>query len=318
VQRICGLVIIVVVVLTLFSSCKKKDNAEVQLPPPSSGSVEDNEIYTVTNHAFFLNIINDLSIIGAQTIETGSSSITSSCAVINFFNDSVYFDFGSLYCECSDGVLRKGRLIYDFSASTNGATSFRMPGFVCKIKSVNYGENLMDISIINKVVANISPLSISNQTAYSGINLTWKDTSYIQFRTGTLDTIYMSSAETITLSNTNDSICYKGQGKSLQWEKVKFIFNHKSTGRRNEFGIFPPPEKENFHASASNLVRDFTCAPSLPNNTFFTERHPFISGVLHYFPGTRLERVYDCGNGTCDNDCLITIGSSSPLKWSVP
>jgi hypothetical protein len=315
-RGIRGLIIFAISVLLFF--CKKKSHENVTLPA-SGGAPEDNEITTVDYHAYFLNIINDISIMGGQVIETGSSAITSSCAIINFFNnDSVYFDFGSLYCRCQDGVMRKGRLIYDFSASTNGATSFRMPGFVCKIKSVNFGVNSVDISIVNKVIVNAAPLSIANQTAYSGVNLTWKDTSNIQFRLGTLDTFNLYSAETITLSNTNDTTCYKGQGKSLQWEKVKLALNHKSTGHRIELGVFPQPEKESFNASASNLVRDFTCAPPLQNGVVYSERHPFISGVLHYWPGTRSERVYDCGSGKCDNDCQIIIGNLAPFNWGVP
>jgi hypothetical protein len=61
---------------------------------------------------------------------------------------------------------------------------------------------------------------------------------------------------------------------------------------------------ENFTAIATNLVRDFNCAP---DPVLRPHRHPFISGTIAYTPGSRPTRTVDFGNGACDLIATITV-----------
>jgi hypothetical protein len=99
--------------------------------------------------------------------------------------------------------------------------------------------------------------------------------------------------------NTNDTNCYRGQSRYILWGNAIVKLNGSSSGVNGR--------GENFTAVATNLVRDFNCAPV----TAMPRRHPFISGTILYTPGTRKPRLIDFGNGACDAKYTLTINNKT-------
>ena len=130
-------------------SCKKKKAVPDSTPVTTLTQNEETE--TVETHAFAINVLNDISTMGGQIVEGGALSTykqssnnqylflhQAPCASVSIMVNTVTIDFGSQLCYGQDGLPRTGKLIYDFSISTNGANSYRMPGFAFKVSSVDY------------------------------------------------------------------------------------------------------------------------------------------------------------------------------------
>src|SRR5207253_7866271 len=144
------------------------------------------------------------------------------------------------------------------------------------------------VNIANKSVSNTTPLSIPS-TPNPGTNLTWAITASVSIiKPNNNGVISWSCARTKELMNTNDTNCYRGQSRFIVWRKAIVKLNGNASGV-NARG-------ENYTAVATNLVRDFNCAPDVNR----PRRHPFISGTVSYTPGTRPTRLIDFGSGGCD------------------
>jgi hypothetical protein len=191
--------------------------------------------------------------------------------------------------------VRSGKLIYTWAATTGtSAVRYRNPGFNLTMTTSNY---VVDGFAVNGThnVTNTTPSSIATGVN-PGTNLTWSITATFTVTKPNGNIITWTCARTKELMNTNDTNCYRGQGKSIVWSKAKVKFNGTASGT-NALG--------NTYASlVTNVVRDWNCTPdaSKPN------RHPFVSGTVVYTASGKLPRTIDYGSGTCDKDATLTIG----------
>ena len=298
-----GIAVAIVVCSITFSACRKKEKT------PETQA--DNEQSTAADNNLAEGTSSDIESMGSQVCESGGLSTFKTngsevltlapCATItpNTTTKTYTVDFGASGCLGSDGRVRVGKLIYDFSASTpSTAIYYRNPGFSMNVTSSGYQVDGHQINIINKTVKNTTPNTIPTG-ANPGTNLTWSLTAQISIVKASGGTISWTCNRTKELTNTSDPLCYNGQTTPINWTKAKIKINGTANGTN--------AKGENFSATATNLVRDFTCVPDATK----PHRHPFISGTISYTPGSRPVRLIDYGSGACDFSATITINGQT-------
>lgn len=305
-----GIAVIVTAALLTLGSCRKKEKEAI------NPGLKDTEQTTTADNNLAESIVSDIEVMGSQVTENGSlttfktSGGTSAsgtevlaiapCATVSGIGTAtVIVDFGTGGCLGTDGRTRTGKLIYDFSASTPAtSTRYRNPGFSMHITSQNYVVDSNQVNIINKTVTNTTPANIP-ATTNPGVNLTWAVNASVSIIKANGGSISWTCTRTKELANTSNANCYKGQGQAIDWTKAIIKINGTSNGT-NAMG-------ESFSATATNMMKDFNCAP----NPLRPQRHPFISGTISYTPGTRPVRLVDFGNGACDFGGTVTINGQT-------
>ena len=292
-----------------FSSCRKKEEKPDPEPEP------DTEQTTATDNNLAESFVSDIGSIGSQvsdegTLATYRPSGTSEvagplpvapCATISGFGTQIItVDFGTTGCVGQDGRTRTGKLIYNFSASSpSTSVRYRNPGFSMNVTSQNYVVDGYQVNIANHTVWNTTPASIPSGVM-PGTNLTWSVSANVSIiKPNNAGTISWTCNRTKELVNTNDTTCYRGQSIHIVWSKAIVKINGSSSGVN--------AKGENYTAVATNVVRDFNCAPD-PSRP---HRHPFISGTISYTPGTRPTRLINFGSGTCDLLATLTINNNT-------
>lgn len=278
-------------------SCKKKT---VESTPTTT----DDEQSTANDNNISENTASDIESMGGQASENFSlttykpsngleySSIDAApCALVtgDLTTRTYTIDFGTS-CVGADGRTRSGKLFFDYSASTaTNPVFYRTPGFKVNITSSNYVLDGHQVNIINKTISNITP----NTT---GALLTWSISANITItKANNGGTISWNCNRTKVLVNTADTNCFRGQNKPIIWSKAKVKLNGVASGTN--------AKGESYTATATDLVRDFTCAPDPAR----PHRHPFVSGTINYVPVNRLPRLINYGNGNCDFEAIVTI-----------
>jgi hypothetical protein len=291
------------VAMLQFTACRKKE------PEPEPEPEPDTEQTTTQDNNTAEMFANDIESMGSQVGENGQLTYRSSgsqaielemspCATVTPGSGTRTFtvDFGTSGCTGYDGRVRTGKLIFDYSGSTpTTSVYYRNPGFKLSVSAVNYVVDGHSVTINNKTITNTTPSSIP-PGVNPGTNLTWSVTANISIQKpnngGTITWICNRTKE---LVNTNDTTCYRGQGLHIIWSKAIVKLNGTSSGTN--------AQNESYSVVATNLVRDFNCAPSL----LHPKRHPFISGTIFYTPGSRPVRLIDYGSGACDQVATLTV-----------
>ncbi|MBL7921454.1 MAG: hypothetical protein JNJ40_14140 [Bacteroidia bacterium] len=298
-----SLVIALVACSMAFTSCRKRDKKTDEEPDTEQGTANDNNLAETSS--------SDIESMGSQVSEAGSLSTykfngpvsgaeilsVAPCATISGIGTgTVTVDFGTTGCTGTDGRVRTGKLFFDFSASSpTTSIYYRNPGFKMIVTSQNYVVDGNQVTINNKSITNTTPAG-----APAGTNLTWAVSANISIvKPNNEGTVNWTCNRTKELINTNDPLCYNGQTTPINWTKAKIKLNGTASGVN--------AKGENFTATASNLVRDFTCAPDVSR----PHRHPFVSGTISYTPGNRPTRLIDFGSGSCDLVGTITINSQT-------
>lgn len=291
--------------LLTTTGCKKKDKDEEQ-PDTETAYVQDHNLAETHN--------NDMGNIGTEAGETytvsnyrmeGNMLIgsieSSSCAVVTIDLSAKQFtvDFGTTPCLCKDGRYRSGKLIYNYSASTNGAIYPRQPGFSITCTSQNYVVDNYTVNIINRTHTNITPVGFNPATT----NLKWQVNANISIvKPNNGGTVSWTCNRTTELVNTSDTTVYHPSGNyPIAWYKAKLKLNGSANGTTAS-GLA-------FTVTLSNLLWDATCTPD-PLRPF---RHPFTSGTVTFNPpNNKPARVIDYGyGGGCDFQAQVCIPSYS-------
>lgn len=294
-----------------FTSCKKKEEKPDE-------PEEDTEQTTTSDNHLAEGSASDVEAMGSQVSENNGTlstfkslnnadalMFTGGCATISSNANGTVLpiptqytvDFGTTgTCISNDGRIRKGKLFFDFSGSTNNAKYYRNPGFKMVVTSSNYEVEGNQVNITKTVINTTDPVVIG-QNAYDGThNITWSINANVTIIKSNGGTVSWTCNRTKELINTNDPNCYNGQGNPINWMKAKVQLNG-TAGGTNAKG-------ESFSAVATNVVRDFNCAPEPVARP---HRHPFVSGSILYSPGNRPARLIDFGNGGCDFNATMTI-----------
>lgn len=278
---------LVIGMLVINYSCKKKSEDL------------DNDTSAAHDHSLVEHTASDIVNIGSQASDNnsgnlstyklnGTENVLTSCAIVKHDTinhiDSVIFNNSS----CFDGKVRNGILIFNYSASTNGAKHYRDPGFNCSVSSSNYYVDGYAVNIISKTIKNTTTPGFNPNTT----NLTWSINSHIQLTKsdGTLD---YNATKTKELLNTSNPNVYHGSALPISWNLARIGITGNASGTT--------VKGDNFTVSTtSQLIRDFgACSIS--------GRHPFIQGTLDFDAGTKPTRHVDFGNGSCDLNATVTI-----------
>ncbi len=303
-----GLATLLFVGAFALTSCKKKTQ-EVSVPTPEP---EDTEQTSASDNNLSESYVSDIESMGSQasennTLLTYKSSDGSQTGQIDLAPCAVVttsvvagvrshtIDFGASGCVGADGRTRTGKLIY---VSTGGF--YRNPGFAITVTSQNYVVDGNTVTINNKTISNTTPTTIPSGVN-PGTNLSWAITATITIQKAGGGTISWNCNRTKELTNTTDTLCYKGQNRPIIWSKAKIKLTGTASGSN--------ASNESYSVVATNLIRDFNCAPDPVNRP---HRHPFIGGTVLYTPAKRLPRLIDYGNGTdCDFNATITINGKT-------
>lgn len=292
-----------------FSSCRKREKEVIEEPDTEQGTANDNNLAE--------SIVNDIELMGSQVSEnsslttfkgqgdiyrTGSElQLSSPCASVSGIGTkTVIVNFGTVGCVGLDGRIRTGQLTYNFSASNpTTAVFYRNPGFSMNVTSQNYVVDGNQVNVLNKTVTNTTPLNIPGG-ANPGVNLTWSVSANVSITKANNNTITWTCNRTKELLNTSNTSCYNGQATPINWQLAEIQLNGSSSGVN--------ANNENFTATATNLIKHFTCAPD-PNRP---HRHPFISGTISYTPGNRPTRLVNFGNvNSCDLNATLTVNNQT-------
>lgn len=278
----------------MLTGCRKKTK-ETEDPDKDQSAAQENQLAE--------NYMNDVAGIGSQGSENGSLSTYRggdvqdvfgiSSATLTFGPSTFTVDFGPLPgVNCLDGRKRSGKLMFDWSGSTNGATVYRNPGYKLSISSANYTVDDYTVNIVNKMITNTTPTTIP-AGPNPGINLTWNVTANVNIiKPAGGGTITWNCNRNKTLVNTNDTTCYKGQSTYIRWNKARIQIDGNATGLT--------AGGENYTAYMIGMTRDFgACGAFL--------KYPWIKGNLNFTPGTKATRYVDFGNGSCDRTAVVTI-----------
>lgn len=280
----------------MLGGCRKKTK-EAEDPDTDQSAAQENQVAE--------NIMSDVGGIGSQAAENYTLSTYRTNSVEDAFGitsatittgvKTFTVDFGPYPGQnCLDGRKRSGKLMFDYSASTNGATAYRHPGFNVSVTSANYTVDDYTVNIVNKNVQNTTPSSIPT-TTNPGTNLTWSITANVNIikpASAGGGTITWNCNRVKTLLNTSDPACYGGQSVGINWNKAKISLTGTASGTT--------AQNESYTSNINGLVRDFGTCGAL-------YKYPFIQGTLDFTPGTKATRYIDFGNGSCDRSATITI-----------
>jgi len=285
--------------LLIISGCKKNDKV-VNKP--------DTEVSYVQEHNLAEMYNNDIGNIGFEAGETGNvnnyrlenkllfGSIQSApCATVTLdvANKQFTVDFGTTPCLCKDGRYRSGKLIYNYSASTNGAIYPRQPGYSITCTSQNYVVDGYTVNVINRTHTNITPVGFNPSTT----NLQWQVNANLEiFKPSNGGKITWNCTRTVELTNTSVPTVYHPSGNyPIAWHKAELKLNGSAYGTT--------ASNVNYTVTLSNLLWSANCTPD-PLRPF---RHPFIAGSVTFIPANKPARVINYGNGSCDFNAQVCI-----------
>ena len=270
-------------------SCKKDSN---------TNNDADTDVSGASDNALAENTSNDIVSIASQSADNTSLTLStfrssdpsedlSSCATVSRDTVTKIVTVTFNNSTCVDGRTRNGSLVFNYSASTNGAVHYRDPGFTCSVTSNNYIVDGNQVSILSKTITNTTPVGFNPAST----NETWNITANISIVKASGATVSWTCNRVKTLLNT--STTYTDAATPIDWHNARIGITGTANGTR--------ANGETFTANVtSQLIRDF-------GGCNINGRHPFIQGTLTYSPTGKATRYFDYGSGTCDLDATVTI-----------
>jgi hypothetical protein len=305
--------------VVLVSSCKKSTTTT---PTPDSDVTGANDNSLAETHA------NDIMVITAEASESqnGSlstfrtnnpNSILTSATVVQYPSigiDTITFSSTS---PCADGRVRSGKIVLNYSGSSNGAAFYRQAGFSCKITTINYvvDGNQVIVNTNSNNAPNIltqQPIS-TNTSTYNG-DLNWTITLNLSIVKANNTKIQWTCARTKYLLNTyawnGYAAAYSGPNNPIKWSIAVIAITDALPSTPSSTGT--DAAGENFVSNITNpLIRNFSCNAS---TLLLYSIHPIVQGTINFTPGTKAVRTIDYGTGTCDLNATVTIaGVSYPI-----
>jgi hypothetical protein len=261
-------------------------------------------IVTVNTNTFSHNIASPPSISGKQI-------------TINFNN-----------CVGSDGHLRNGTLMFDYTPTTIPVTEPRQPKWLANVTATNYSVDNYTISLSNFQIFNSTPFGYPAPPYTPSVTpLTWQESGNMTVvsTTGTGSTAATHTNSwggtlEITLLNTfNQSVPTpsgnvnftvnpnpSGNSSPLQWEKAHLMYSGTTTGSLENIGAF--------NATVTATTRNLNTSPETwyknpsTNMLISAQKHPFLSGKMTFKPGSKPTRDIDYGVSTVvDYNAKMTI-----------
>ncbi|MFL5753557.1 MAG: hypothetical protein ACJ76F_09130 [Bacteroidia bacterium] len=292
----------------LFSSCRKDNKKDEE---------KDSDTSAASDNAMAENTSSDIMNIGSQSMDNGSLTtykmmpggddnlLTPMFGTVtitpNLTAKTVTVTFASYIG--TDGHLRNGTVLFNYSQSTNNAIHYRDSGLYVSVTTPtnDYYVDGNQVKIISK--------TIQNKGRVTNNNMTWAINAHLSIvKANNGGTIDWNCSRTQVLLNTNATTyngaslpaAYNGSATPISWTTALVGISGTANGTT--------AAGDSFNATVSSqLVRNFNCSPD-PNHI---HRHPFVQGSIDFTPGTKATRHIDFGNGTCDLNAAVTINGTT-------
>jgi hypothetical protein len=259
------------------------------------------------------------------SIMQGTNTISSTNAVVFADNTpgSGYYTVTFNNTIGKDGHVRNGILKFSYGATTTvAAVDYnRQPGYTAVVTSTAYTVDDYSVTINSMKITNTTivgfPVAPNTPT---NTNITWSQQSDVKIQRAvgsTTETNTFSGTVNKTLLNTRNGVqvpmpiaspqtftVYVASPQSLNWAKAWVSYSGQGTGNLHYAGPYG--------VTLTNLTRNFNSSPE----TFFMnagmfvtpERHPYLSGMMSFKPGSKPTRDVDFGAGeNCDYNTKVTI-----------
>lgn len=327
-----GLTLLMAGSLFLTNCTKNKTN---EAPSPDNATQSTQEVVTVQM------ILCDIYDICGQVNDGASGllpylsyaplSTMQGTTVINSTNHSpfVTFSVGTTYWRevtfnntiGKDGRVRNGTLRFDYSPSTVATVEYnRHPGFVCDVIATGYSVDDYTVGITSMRIKNTTPVGFPTTPSLTPAfyKLTWNMTSNVTITRGTETRSWNGSIDK-TLLNTNNSavpmptvspqtftVYPPPAYGSLDWSKSYCSYSGSGSGTLAN-GDFYNMTMTNLTRNNNNSPQKFYANPS-DDMIMIPERHPFVSGLMSFKPGSKPTRDVDFGVAeVVDYNAKVTI-----------
>lgn len=276
----------------VLASCNKKNSPEPATP--------DSDMTTAKDAVKSYEVMNDVFLMAALTRDSYTATPFFGNSGITILKDTLA-KIDTLVLNNAlgtDGNVRNGKIVINYSASTLNAKFIRQPGFKCTIDWNNYTINSTTVSATSIIVSNTTPNGFNPNTT----KLSWS-VAYTNFTINNgLSSVVMSATHAISLNNTNDPNVYNNTGNlPIQWQNANINITGDGNGS-NSVGSF----NVTFNIPSTDyLYRDFkNCAPEA-----FVKpgKHPFTKGLLYVKPNGKNTQFVNIGEGNCDYNIKVTI-----------
>jgi len=289
--------IFVLGILGLALNACKKNSPE----PPTP----DNDLTYAKDAVKSYETMNDIFLMAALTRDTYTATPFFGSTGVTIKKDTVAKVDSLIFSNANgtDGNIRNGLIIINYSTSTLNAKYIRQPGFKASVSLHNYVINTTTISANSINIENTTPNGFNPNTT----KLSWKITfTNFTMNDGTRSVVIENSTQTVVLNNTNDQSVYNSTGNlPIQWQNANINVTGNGKGSNNK-GAF---EITFNNPSTDFLFRDFkNCAPE---KLLKPGKHPFIKGLIYVKPSGKNTQFVNLGEGTCDYNIKVTIDGIS-------
>lgn len=273
-----GITIVAIALAATFSSCRKDKN--------NDPDEKDNDTSSAGDQSLASSIDNDMTSIGDEAGRTYTVSsfktsgvdglLAASCATVTVDSSAapartITVNFGTSNCLCNDGRYRRGSIVYSFTGKYRDSLT------VITVTPQNYFVN------DNQVTGS---KTITNQGHNAANHLVYQLTANMQI-------IKANGAGTISWQANRQREWTAGESTST-WNDDMYSITGTASGT-------------NANGNAFNSV---ITTPLVRNMAIGCRKH-FVSGVLQHTPSGKATRYIDFGNGSCDDQAVVTINGVS-------
>lgn len=272
-----GITIVAIALASTFTSCRKDKNDPEE---------KDNDTSSASDQSLASSIDNDMTSIADEAGRTYTVSsfktsgvdglLSTSCATVTVDSSAapartITVNFGATNCLCNDGRYRRGAIVYSFTGKYRDSLT------VITVTPQNYFVN------DNQVTGS---KSITNQGHNAANHLVYQITANMQI-------IKAGGAGTISWQANRTREWTAGES-TLTWNDDMYSITGTASGT----------------SASGNTFNSVITSPLVRNMAIGCRRH-FVSGVLQHTPSGKATRYIDFGNGTCDDQAVVTINGVS-------
>lgn len=273
-----GVTIVAIALAATFSSCRKDKK--------NDPDEKDNDTSSAGDQSLASSIDNDMTSIGDEAGRTYTVSsfktsgvdglLSTSCATVTVDSSAapartITVNFGTSNCLCNDGRYRRGTIVYSFTGKYRDSLT------VITVTPQNYFVN------DNQVTGS---KTITNKGHNAANHLVYQLTANMQI-------IKANGAGTVSWQANRQREWMSGES-TLTWNDDVYSITGTASGT---------------NANGNTFNSEIT-TPLVRNMAIDCRKH-FVSGVLQHTPSGKATRYIDFGNGSCDNQAVVTINGAS-------
>jgi hypothetical protein len=264
----------------LFTACKK-DNETIPLPAQeaqvavsdyNTGTAEFDDILAIAEEAMQKSNLSNARVAGEDQVSTNTCGATIHSTKNGDGSGILTIDFGTEGLTCSDGRVRKGKVIVSFTGK------YRENGKKQTITLENYRVNGHQIEGTKELTHTWNQAKVTTVVKVKGAKIHYTDGTSISWDS---DRVHVwDSKGTVTIAD--DDITITGKADGITREGIAF-----------------------------DATIDNQAPLLLTGNCFSASGLMPVKGILRIKPKDMAERVVDYGSGECDRTITVTVNARS-------